>query len=53
MSKAMLYEDCWIMAEDGIRLHAWFVYKLNPLERRTIIVFHGNGDLLDSFLPVI
>lgn len=35
------YEDVALVAEDGVRLHAWFVPV--PDARATVLFFHGNG----------
>ena len=44
------YRDQWIMADDGVRLHAWWIPC--PEERLTVIFCHGNagdmGDRLDT-----
>jgi len=37
----LLYEDVELVAEDGVRLHGWFVPAPNP--RATLLFFHGNG----------
>jgi fermentation-respiration switch protein FrsA (DUF1100 family) len=39
-------EDAWLTAEDGVRLHAWFVHGRRP--QVTILFFHGNaGNVAD------
>lgn len=35
------YEDVVLVADDGVRLHAWFVPA--PDARATLLFFHGNG----------
>jgi uncharacterized protein len=35
------YEDVALVADDGVRLHAWFVPV--PDARATLLFFHGNG----------
>ena len=35
------YEDLALVADDGVRLHAWFVPA--PDARATLLFFHGNG----------
>jgi uncharacterized protein len=35
------YEDVWLAAEDGVRLHGWFAAL--PAARATVLFFHGNG----------
>mmetsp|Transcript_61299 Transcript_61299/g.142607 ORF Transcript_61299/g.142607 Transcript_61299/m.142607 type:complete len:402 (+) Transcript_61299:84-1289(+) len=42
------YEDAWIVAEDGTRLHAWFVYQASDKWTKaeapyTFVYFHGNA----------
>jgi uncharacterized protein len=34
-------EDVWVVAEDGIRLHAW--YFPNPDSERVVVLSHGNA----------
>lgn len=44
------YEDVWLTAEDGIRIHGWYVF--HPRPRGTLLFFHGNagniGDRIES-----
>ncbi len=35
------YEDVTLVADDGVRLHAWFLPA--PDARATVLFFHGNG----------
>lgn len=35
------YEDVWIEASDGVRLHAWYVPRAGA--RRVVLFFHGNA----------
>ncbi len=35
------YEDVWLEAEDGVRLHGW--YLPHPGARRVLLYFHGNA----------
>jgi fermentation-respiration switch protein FrsA (DUF1100 family) len=35
------YEEIWLIAEDGVRLHAWFIPA--PHARATMLFLHGNG----------
>jgi uncharacterized protein len=35
------YEDVWLQAEDGVRLHAWYLPR--PGARRVLLFFHGNA----------
>jgi fermentation-respiration switch protein FrsA (DUF1100 family) len=45
-SAGLSYQDRWITADDGVRLHAW--YLPNPEAGFTVIDFHGNaGNLGD------
>lgn len=44
------YEDVWLTAEDGVRVHGWYVS--HPRPRGTLLFFHGNagniGDRIES-----
>ena len=46
----LAYEDVWLTAADGVRIHGWFVPR--PKARGTLLFFHGNAgniaDRLDS-----
>jgi fermentation-respiration switch protein FrsA (DUF1100 family) len=46
----LAYEDVWLTAADGVRIHGWFVPHAEA--RGTLLFFHGNagniGDRLDS-----
>ncbi len=35
------YEDLWLTADDGVRLHGW--YLPSPGARRVLLFFHGNA----------
>lgn len=35
------YEDIWLRAEDGVRLHGWYLPR--PGSDRVLLFFHGNG----------
>lgn len=35
------YEDVWLRAEDGVRLHGWYLPR--PGSDRVLLFFHGNG----------
>jgi fermentation-respiration switch protein FrsA (DUF1100 family) len=35
------FEDAWFVAEDGKRLHGWFVPHASP--KATLLIAHGNG----------
>jgi fermentation-respiration switch protein FrsA (DUF1100 family) len=42
----LAYEDVWLSAEDGVRLHGWFLPREGA--RRTLLFFHGNaGNIAD------
>ena len=46
----VFYEDIYVEASDGIKLHGWKLYA--EVERTgTIIFFHGNGDNVSTQLP--
>ena len=50
----MDYEDCKIVAKDGVKLHAWFVKaSRDSKNHRTLIFFHGNAGNIGSRLPNI
>ncbi len=40
------YDDRWLVTEDGVRIHAW--YLPNPDAPRTVLDFHGNGGNLSD-----
>ncbi|MDH3316937.1 MAG: alpha/beta hydrolase [Gammaproteobacteria bacterium] len=44
------YEDVWLEASDGVRIHGWYIPHRQP--RGTLLFFHGNagniGDRLES-----
>jgi fermentation-respiration switch protein FrsA (DUF1100 family) len=35
------FEDCWFAAEDGIRLHAWYLPRIDPTG--VVLHIHGNA----------
>ena len=41
------YEDVWLTADDGVKVHAWFIHgdeSEDPHRRRvTMLITHGNG----------
>ena len=37
----LAYEDVWLRADDGVRLHAWYLPR--PGARQTLLFFHGNA----------
>ena len=40
------FEDVFLTAADGTKLHGWFLPSENP--RATILFFHGNGEDINS-----
>lgn len=42
----LIYEDVWFEAEDGTRIHGWYVPHPNP--RGQALVLHGNGGNLTN-----
>ena len=42
-------EEVWLAAEDGVRLHAW--YLPNPTNSNVLLLFHGNASNLGYDLP--
>ncbi len=45
------YSEVWLTAEDGVRLHGWFVPHLSA--RCTFVAFHGNAGNIGNRLPWI
>ncbi|MDP6636089.1 MAG: alpha/beta hydrolase [Phycisphaerae bacterium] len=47
----MDYEDVWLEASDGVKLHGWFL----PVEssKGTVLMFHGNGGNVSHRLETI
>jgi fermentation-respiration switch protein FrsA (DUF1100 family) len=45
------YQDVYLVTDDNVKLHGWFV----PCEdaRRTVLIFHGNGGNIGDRLPWI
>ena len=43
--------DCWITAEDGVKIHAWFAPA--DLAIATLIIAHGNAGNISHRIPVI
>jgi len=43
------YEDTWIAAPDGARLHAWFLPATAPA-RGTVLHLHGNAENISTFI---
>lgn len=37
----LTYEDVWLKASDGVKIHGWYVPAAKP--RGTLLFFHGNG----------
>lgn len=44
------YEDRWIYAADGVRLHAWYIP--HPRPRATVLHFHGNAGNVSHRVPL-
>jgi len=40
--QGLAFEDVWFEADDGTKLHGWFVP--HPQAKRAIVYFHGNGE---------
>jgi fermentation-respiration switch protein FrsA (DUF1100 family) len=56
--KGLAFEDAWFEAEDGVRLHGWYVPAANP--RAVVLFAHGNAgnlthrvDLVDALANVL
>lgn len=47
---AMQYEDVELVADDGVKLHAWMIRQHNSVEAATFIYFHGNAGNLSHRL---
>ena len=46
------YEELWLTAADGVRLHAWFVpAQAGRGNGKTLLVFHGNAGNLGTAAP--
>jgi fermentation-respiration switch protein FrsA (DUF1100 family) len=43
--------DCWIMTEDGIKLHGWFAPSNNAIA--TLVMAHGNAGNLSHRIDII
>ena len=50
-SLGLAYEDAWFAAEDGVRLHGWFVPA--PDATATLLFFHGNAGNISYWLETI
>jgi fermentation-respiration switch protein FrsA (DUF1100 family) len=44
-------EDCWFSADDGPRLHGWYVRHQNPIA--TIVMSHGNAGNISHRLDIL
>jgi hypothetical protein len=44
-------EDCWLKAEDGVKLHGWFAPADSPIA--TLVMFNGNAGNISHRIPVI
>ena len=47
----LAFEDAWFQAEDGTRLHGWYVPAENP--RAVVLFAHGNGGNLTHRVEVL
>lgn len=45
------YEDVWFQAEDGTRLHGWFLPADEP--RGTIVFLHGNAENISTHIGAV
>jgi uncharacterized protein len=45
----LAYEDVWIAAPDGARLHAWYLPAAAPA-RGTVLHLHGNAENISTFI---
>jgi uncharacterized protein len=45
----LAYDDVWLTAEDGVRLHGWWVPA--PEARGVVLFFHGNAGNISHRLP--
>ncbi len=50
-SLGLPYEDAWFAAEDGVRLHGWFVPA--PDATLTLLFFHGNAGNISHWLETV
>jgi fermentation-respiration switch protein FrsA (DUF1100 family) len=46
----LAYRDVWFRAEDGVRLHGWFL-PARGTSRGTVLFFHGNAQNIGAHLP--
>jgi len=44
-------EDCWFNADDGPRLHGWYIRHQNPIG--TIVMSHGNAGNISHRLDIL
>jgi fermentation-respiration switch protein FrsA (DUF1100 family) len=44
-------EDCWFNADDGLRLHGWYIKHQNPMA--TIVMSHGNAGNISHRLDIL
>jgi fermentation-respiration switch protein FrsA (DUF1100 family) len=49
--RGLPYEDVDLVADDGVRIHGWFVAVPRP--RATVLFFHGNGGNLAHTIEAI
>jgi fermentation-respiration switch protein FrsA (DUF1100 family) len=43
--------DCWMTAEDGVKIHGWFAPADSALA--TVVISHGNGGNISYCLPIM
>ncbi len=46
----ILYDDVFIKATDGTRLHGWKMHAVKE-KKGTVVFFHGNGDNVSTQMP--
>jgi len=51
--RPMDYEDVWMQASDGMRIHGWFVPAGEESPKGTVLMFHGNGGNVSHRLETI
>jgi uncharacterized protein len=48
--RALLVQDVWLTASDGVKLHAWWIPHDN--EKFTFLAFHGNASNIANRAPI-
>ena len=48
----LAWEDVWLPAPDGARLHGWYLPAAAP-SRGTVLHFHGNAENITTFLGAV